>query len=124
MRAEDETDTILDTAEGQAMTHLLNSQEWAGQNVLSRAGLIKRLEMMRDRAAEDMADGALHGRPDVVVDAEVDLARSLIAHRHHGAAARPTRRLAQKMSKEEGSQANRARAPGFRRSLTFPLRLR
>ena len=54
MRAEDETDTILDTAEGQAMTHLLNSQEWAGQNVLSRAGLIKRLEMMRDAGLPPM----------------------------------------------------------------------
>ena len=52
MRAEDETDTILDTAEGQAMSRLLNSQEWARRNVLSRAGLIKRLEMMRDRHCE------------------------------------------------------------------------
>ena len=49
MRAEDETDTILDTAEGQAMTHLLNSKEWAGQNVLSRAGLIKRRLARRSR---------------------------------------------------------------------------
>ena len=47
MRSEDETDTILDTAEGQAMTRLLNSRQWARQNPESYVGLVKRLEMMR-----------------------------------------------------------------------------
>ena len=48
MRSEDETGTILDTAEGQAMTRLLNSRKWGRQNVKSYTGLVKRLEMMRD----------------------------------------------------------------------------
>ena len=54
MRSEDETDTILDTAEGQAMTRLLNSREWVRQNAHSHAGLVKRLEMMRDAGLPPM----------------------------------------------------------------------
>ena len=48
MRSDTETTTILDTAEGQAMSRILGSDAFYDANPHSYAGLVQRLQMLRE----------------------------------------------------------------------------